>query len=137
MYKLLRCNCSNSLHSQYGFVFGIANLAAFLSAPVFGVYGTKIGAKLLYNFGAFLQPLCGLAFAFLDYVENTAAFLGLSYLLRYIIFSELMHFTINSISFLEEMNMFYEQSVLKIFRWCGRCSGMELCSINFDGVVSH
>ena len=68
--------------SEYGFVFGIANLAAFLSAPVFGVYGTKIGAKLLYNFGAFLQPLCGLAFAFLDYVENTAAFLGLSYLLR-------------------------------------------------------
>ena len=72
-------------------------MAAFISAPVFGVYGTKIGAKLLYNFGAFLQPLCGLAFAFLDYVENTAAFLGLSYLLRYIIFSELMNFTINSI----------------------------------------
>ena len=116
-------------------MFGIANLAAFISAPIFGVYGTKIGAKLLYNFGAFLQPLCGLAFAFLDYVENTAAFLGLSYLLRYIIFSELMHFTINSIW--EEMNMFYEQSVLKIFRWCGRCSGMELCSVNFDGVVSH
>ena len=72
-------------------------MAAFISAPVFGVYGTKIGAKLLYNFGAFLQPLCGLAFAFLDYVENTAAFLGLSYLLRYMIFKELMHFTINSI----------------------------------------
>jgi MFS family permease len=40
---------------QYGFVFGIANLAAFLSAPVFGRYGPKIGPKVLYNFGAFLQ----------------------------------------------------------------------------------
>ena len=113
-------------------------MAAFISAPVFGVYGTKIGAKLLYNFGAFLQPLCGLAFAFLDYVENTAAFLGLSYLLRYIIFGELMHLIIDSIKLLwQEINMFYEQSILKIFRWCCRCSGMELCSVNFDGVVSH
>ena len=63
-------------------MFGIANLAAFISAPIFGAYGTKMGAKNLYNVGAFLQPLCCLAFAFLDYVENTAAFLGLSYLLR-------------------------------------------------------
>ena len=67
-------------------MFGIANLAAFLSAPVCGVYGTTIGTKVLYNWGAFLAPLCGgLAFAILDYVENTATFLGLSYLLRYTI----------------------------------------------------
>ena len=63
-------------------MFGIANLAAFLSAPLFGLYGARIGAKLLYNFGAFLQAICGIAFAFLAYVDNTAAFLGLSYLLR-------------------------------------------------------
>ena len=67
---------------KYGFVFGIANLAAFISAPFFGVYGTQIGAKLLYNIGALLQALAGIAFAFLIYVENTVAFLGLSYLLR-------------------------------------------------------
>jgi len=70
--------------AQYGFVFGIANLAAFISAPFFGVYGTKIGAKILYNFGALLQALAGIAFAFLEYVDNTAAFLGLSYLLRFL-----------------------------------------------------
>ena len=69
-------------YKKYGFVFGIANLAAFISAPFFGVYGTKIGAKILYNFGALLQALAGIAFAFLEYVDNTAAFLGLSYLLR-------------------------------------------------------
>ena len=43
--------------SQYGFVFGIANLAAFLFAPIFGRYGPKIGPKLLYNFGAFTQGM--------------------------------------------------------------------------------
>ena len=68
--------------SQYGFVFGIMNLAAFISSAIFGAYGEKIGAKLLYNLSSFLEATCGIAFAFLEYVPNTAAFLGLSYLLR-------------------------------------------------------
>ena len=68
---------------KYGFVFGITNLAAFISAPLVGVYGENIGAKRLYNFGTFLQALCAIAFGFLEYVDNTALFLGLSYLLRY------------------------------------------------------
>ena len=68
--------------SQYGFVFGIANLAAFLGAPIFGRFGTRIGPKLLVNLGAFVQAICGLCFGFLTYVQNTAAFLGLCYLLR-------------------------------------------------------
>ena len=38
---------------QYGFVFGIANLAAFLFAPIFGKFGTRIGPKLLCNSGAY------------------------------------------------------------------------------------
>ena len=68
--------------SQYGFVFGIANLAAFLFAPFFGRYGSKIGPKILYNFGAFTQGFVGITFGFLVYIENAGAFLGLSYLLR-------------------------------------------------------
>ena len=71
-----------SFFSQYGFVFGITNLAAFISSPIFGAYGAKIGEKLLLNYGAFLQAICGIVFAFLKYIPNTAAFLGLSYLLR-------------------------------------------------------
>jgi len=39
----------------YGWVFGIANLAAFLMAPLCGKFGSKIGVKYLYNIGAFLQ----------------------------------------------------------------------------------
>ena len=70
--------------SQYGFVFGIANLAAFLFAPFFGRYGSKIGPKILYNFGAFTQGFVGITFGFLVYIENAGAFLGLSYLLRFV-----------------------------------------------------
>jgi hypothetical protein len=43
--------------SQYGFVFGITNMAAFLTAPLFGRYGSQLGPKLLYNTGAFAQAL--------------------------------------------------------------------------------
>ena len=43
---------------QYGFVFGAANLAAFITAPLFGRFGGKIGAKLVYNMGAYLQVEC-------------------------------------------------------------------------------
>jgi hypothetical protein len=64
-------------------VFGISNLAAFLTAPIFAKFGPMIGPKYLYNTGAFLQALVGLAFGFLDYLENVNAFLGLSYFLRF------------------------------------------------------
>jgi len=67
---------------QYGFVFGIFNLAAFLSAPIFGKYGPKIGPKLLYSMGAAVLGVCGVLFGFLEYIEDAQLFIGLSYLLR-------------------------------------------------------
>lgn len=70
--------------SQYGFVFGIANLAAFIFAPIFGRYGAQIGPKILYNAGAFTQGIVGISFGFLEYVQDTGAFIGLSYLLRFL-----------------------------------------------------
>lgn len=68
--------------SQYGFVFGIASLGAFIFAPLFGRFGGKIGPKYLYNLGALIQGIVGLSFGFLVYLQSTAAFLGLSYFLR-------------------------------------------------------
>ncbi len=41
--------------SQYGFVFGCVNLAAFVFAPILGRFGDSVGAKLLYNTGGLLQ----------------------------------------------------------------------------------
>ena len=57
-------------------------MAAFISSPLFARYGSKIGPKFLYNSGAFLQAICGLAFGFLTYITDVKLFLGLAYCLR-------------------------------------------------------
>ena len=68
--------------AQYGFVFGAANLAAFMAAPIFGRFGGKIGAKLLYNAGAYLQAICTISLGLLYYAQDVDVFIGLSYFLR-------------------------------------------------------
>ena len=68
--------------SQYGFVFGMLNLTAFLFAPLFGRYGGKVGAKVLFIFGAFTQGIVGILFGFLDFVQTATPFLSLSYIFR-------------------------------------------------------
>ena len=68
--------------SQYGFVFGLLNLTAFVFSPLFGRYGGKVGSKVLFNVGAFTQGIVGIVFGFLDYVQTATPFLGLSYMLR-------------------------------------------------------
>lgn len=68
--------------SQYGLVFGIAHLAAMISAPIFGRFGSQIGPEVLSYTGAFLQGICGIGFGCLEYIENTNLFLSLSYALR-------------------------------------------------------
>jgi MFS family permease len=73
---------SGATPSQYGFVFGITNMAGFIAAPFFGRFGSRLGPKLLYNTGAFVQAIAGFSFGFLDYIDDTATFLGLSYALR-------------------------------------------------------
>jgi MFS family permease len=83
MYKLYpKISNLGATPSQYGFVFGITNMAAFLTAPFFGRYGSKLGPKLLYNTGAFVQAIAGISFGFLDYIDDTTTFLGLSYTFR-------------------------------------------------------
>jgi len=57
-------------------------MAAFLFSPIFGSYGSKIGLKLLYNSGAFIQAISGIMFGFLEYVDDTSTFIGISYFLR-------------------------------------------------------
>lgn len=70
--------------SQYGFVFGIINLAALIFAPIFSEYGNAIGPKLIYNAGALLQALMGISFGFLIYCESANLFIGLSYAIRFV-----------------------------------------------------
>ena len=68
--------------SQYGFVFGICNIAAFFFAPIFGRFGEKIGPVVLFRIGAFTNGLFGLAFGALAFVEDTTLYITLSYVLR-------------------------------------------------------
>ena len=70
--------------SEYGFVFGIANLSLFIFSPIFGKYGPTIGPKICFNLGAVMQGVSGFLFAFLPYCEGVALFIGLSYLLRFV-----------------------------------------------------
>ena len=70
--------------SQYGFVFGMSSLAAFIFSPIFGTYGNKLGPRTVFYLGAFAQGTCGIAFGFLQYVNSTWAFITLSYLIRFL-----------------------------------------------------
>ena len=75
--------CNIPILFQYGFVFGIAPLAAFVASPLCGIYGESIGVKILYNFGTYAQGISTGLMGFLEFVDNTNAFLGLSYALRF------------------------------------------------------
>jgi hypothetical protein len=57
-------------------------MAAFLAAPFFGRYGSALGPKLIYITGIFTQAVVAISFGSLDFVDNTAIFLGFSYILR-------------------------------------------------------
>ena len=70
--------------SQYGFVFGILNLTAFIFAPIFGTYGSKIGSRTLFYIGSFSQGFIGLLFGLLQFVNSTWTFIVLSYILRFL-----------------------------------------------------
>ena len=70
--------------SQYGFVFGMLSLTAFIFSPIFGTYGNKLGSRTVFYLGALAQGTCGIAFGFLQYVNSTWAFLSLSYFLRFL-----------------------------------------------------
>ena len=67
---------------QYGIVFGVYPLGAFISSPFFARYGGNIGQKFLYNFGTLLHSICGLAFAFVVCIDNGYVFLGVSIFVR-------------------------------------------------------
>ena len=68
--------------SQYGFVFGITNLAAFVFAPIFARIGLIIGPRMVLNVGALLEATSGVAMGMLGYLQTAGPFIGLSYLMR-------------------------------------------------------
>jgi len=107
--------------AQYGFVFGIANLSLFLFSPVFGRYGAAIGPKLCFNVGAVAQGVSGFAFAFLPYLDSVGAFIGISYLLRFI---EGMGTAMAWSSALGILMEIFPNKVGRVMSWTQTCFGL-------------
>ncbi|KAK8750477.1 hypothetical protein OTU49_014848 [Cherax quadricarinatus] len=68
--------------TQYGFVFGIFELTVFIVSPIYGNYLNKIGPKFMFNAGIFTTATTCILFGFLDRINNTTAFIGLSFAIR-------------------------------------------------------
>ncbi|XP_042859973.1 MFS-type transporter SLC18B1-like [Penaeus japonicus] len=68
--------------TQYGFVFGIFELTVFIVCPIYGTYLNKIGPKFMFNAGIFTTATTCILFGFLDRINDTTSFIGLSFLIR-------------------------------------------------------
>ncbi|KAA0203699.1 hypothetical protein HAZT_HAZT007212 [Hyalella azteca] len=68
--------------TQYGFVFGVFELVVFLVSPLYGEFISKIGAKFLFNAGIFITGSTCILFGNLSHVQDTKAFLTLSFIVR-------------------------------------------------------
>lgn len=68
--------------TQYGFVFGVFELTVFIVSPIYGNYLNKIGPKFMFNAGIFTTATTCIMFGFLDRVNDTTAFIGLSFAIR-------------------------------------------------------
>eukprot|EP00088_Acartia_fossae_P003742 TRINITY_DN115_c0_g1_i1.p1 TRINITY_DN115_c0_g1~~TRINITY_DN115_c0_g1_i1.p1 ORF type:complete len:453 (-),score=79.16 TRINITY_DN115_c0_g1_i1:233-1591(-) len=73
-----------STPSEYGAVFGIIHLAMFFFGPLFGSFMPVLGVYRVFVFGVLGTAVCGCLFGLLTYIENTWAFLGCSYGLRFL-----------------------------------------------------
>ncbi|XP_068220297.1 MFS-type transporter SLC18B1-like [Palaemon carinicauda] len=70
--------------TQYGFVFGVFELIVFIASPFYGNYINKIGPKFMFNAGIFTTATTCIMFGFLDRINDTNTFIGLSFAIRII-----------------------------------------------------
>lgn len=68
--------------TQYGLVFGIFELTVFLVSPIYGKFLNKIGAKFINNAGIFTVSVMSILFGFLDRIDDTNTFIGMSFAIR-------------------------------------------------------
>ena len=67
---------------QYGFTFGVTNLAGFIASPICAKYSDYFGVTRLYALGSFVLSICTMCYGLLVYLEDKLLFLGVSYLVR-------------------------------------------------------
>ena len=57
-------------------------MAGFISAPIFGRYGAKLGSKIIFTAFVFTNAVCAICFGLLTYIYNTAIFLVVAHVIR-------------------------------------------------------
>ena len=57
-------------------------MVAFISAPIVGRYGAKVGSKVISTAFVFTTAVCSISFGFLIYIHNTVMFLVAAHAIR-------------------------------------------------------
>lgn len=68
--------------TEYGLVFGVYELVAFLFSPVFGKIVERYGTKLLLSCGMLSSAVALIFFGLLDFIDDRTTFIVLSFILR-------------------------------------------------------
>ncbi|GFG40306.1 hypothetical protein Cfor_06387 [Coptotermes formosanus] len=68
--------------TEYGLVFGVFELASFISSPILGKYLDFIGPKFMLNCGIFIASTCSILFGLLDLIARHLDFIALSFTIR-------------------------------------------------------
>jgi len=68
--------------TQYGFVFGIFQLTAFIVSPVIGRFLPRLGHRLTFSGGLGFTGLLNIMFGLLNLVDGVETFIALSFLVR-------------------------------------------------------
>ncbi|CAL4144633.1 unnamed protein product [Meganyctiphanes norvegica] len=107
--------------TTYGFIFGVYMLTMFILAPVYGKYTNQIGLKTMFNVGLYVSSLSCIAFAFIIYINNTLAFICVSFALRIITASGNAAFTCASFTLTAKE---FPENVSGVFGMLGTTYGL-------------
>ena len=57
---------------------------AFISAPIFGLYGKRVGAKFICSVFVFTNAVCAISFGLLTYIADTIVFVVVAHIIRFV-----------------------------------------------------
>ena len=57
-------------------------MVGFISAPIIGRYGAKVGSKVIFIAFVSTTALCAISFGLLPYISNTVIFLVVAHVIR-------------------------------------------------------
>ena len=74
--------CVVFLSFQSGLVFGVVHLSAFIASSLMSIFGYRFSVRTMSFLGAIFQGVTVIAFGMLEFTDDVAMFLTLSYGLR-------------------------------------------------------